>query len=388
MVPGTRRVLATLLAGLGAVGAACARKEPPKMPPPVVEVAPVIQQDVPIYGSWIGTLDGFVNAEIRPQVEGYLRRQVYREGFLVRAGDVLFEIDPSQFQAAYDQAKGNLAQYQAMLSNAKVTVARYKPLAAEKAISQQELDDAMTKERTADANVEAARAALEQARLNLGWTKVVSPIDGVSGIAKSQVGDLVNGQTLMTTVSQVDPIKVYFSPSEQEYMNWTAKRGPVDVVTPEQSARDKGMLELVLVDGTVYPHRGDPFLAGREVDVKTGTIQVAGTFPNPGNLLRPGQYGKVRVATDIQKNALLVPQRAVSEMQGMSLVAVVGANNTVDVRSVQTGPRFGSLWVIEKGLSPGDRVVVEGVQKVKSGLVVDPKPVPAGDGAATPKPKA
>lgn len=368
--------LAVLACAMALVAGGCGKKAAPAMPPPVVEVAPVIQQDVPIYATWIGTLDGFVNAEIRPQIEGYLRRQVYKEGFLVKAGDLLFEIDPSQFQAAYDQARGNLSQYEAVLANAKTTVARYKPLAAQKAISQQELDDAITRQQSAQANVEAARAALEKARLNLGWTRVVSPIGGVSGVAKAQVGDLVNGQTLMTTVSQVDPIKVYFNPSEQEYMAWAARRGPVDEVSAAQRQSEKGMLELILSDGTVYPHRGDPFLAGREVDVKTGTIQVAGTFPNPGNLLRPGQYGKVRVAMDLKKGALLVPQRAVSELQGMHQVAVVGPGNKVEIRPVTVGPRVGSLWVIEKGLAPGDSVIVEGIQKVRSGVEVDPRPAP------------
>jgi membrane fusion protein (multidrug efflux system) len=369
---------------MAALAGGCAKKEAPKMPPPVVEVAPVIQKDVPIYREWVGTLDGYVNAEIRPQVEGYLLRQVYREGSLVAAGQVLFEIDPRQFQAAFDQARGNLAQYQATLANAKTKVARYTPLAAQQAISQQELDDAITAERTALANVQATQAALEKAQLNLGWTKILSPIDGVAGIAKSQVGDLINAQTSMTTVSQVDPIKVYFQPSELEYMAWAARRGPVDQSTPEQRARDKGMLQLLLADGSVYPHRGDPFLAGRNVDVKTGTIQVAGTFPNPGNLLRPGQYGKVRVAMEIRKGALLVPQRAVSELQGLFQVAVVGPDNKVEIKAVEIGPRVDSLWIIEKGLSPGERIVVEGVQKVRPGMEVAPKAAPAEAPAAAP----
>src|SRR5215472_13646970 len=247
-------VLVTAAVAAIAPATACKKEAPPPPPPPTVEVAPVMQKDVPIFQEWIGTLDGFVNAEIRPQIEGYVLRQVYREGFLVKAGDTLFEIDPRTFQASYDQAKGSLAQYEATLANAKVTVTRYRPLAAEKTISQQELDDAETKQRTAQANVESAQAALETARLNLGWTKVVSPIDGIAGIAKSQVGDLVNGQVTMTTVSVVDPIKVFFNPSEQEYMDWAQRRGPVDAVrsTPPQ---DKGLLALTLSDGTVYPYR-------------------------------------------------------------------------------------------------------------------------------------
>ena len=368
-----------LLAGL--VCLSCGKKPAPPPAPPVVDVATVIQKDVPITKEWIGSLDGYVNADLRPQVTGYVLRQVYKEGSFVQKGDVLFEIDPRQFQAALDQAKGVLAQSEAALGKAKLDVARFTPLVAEHAISQQELDNAVAAERQAQANADSARAAVEQAQLNLGWTKVKSPIDGIAGIAKSQVGDLVNGQTTMTTVSVVDPIKVFFNPSEQEYMAWAQKRGPVDAVrsTPPQ---DKGMLSLILSDGTAYPARGDPILANRNVDVKTGTILVEGVFPNPNHLLRPGQYAKVRAATDVRKGAILVPQRAVSELQGLYQVAVVGPNDKVEIRPVQTGDRFGSLWIIEKGLSAGDRIVVEGIQKVKPDMVVNPRP------AAEPTPTA
>ena len=377
----TTKLSVSLLAGL--VCLSCAKKPAPAPPPLAVEVATVIQKDVPITKEWIGSLEGYVNADIRPQVTGYVLRQVYKEGTFVQKGDVLFEIDPRQFQAALDQAKGVLAQTEAALSKARLDVARFTPLVAQRAISQQELDNAVAAERQAQANVDSARAAVEQAQLNLGWTKVKSPIDGIAGIAKSQVGDLVNGQTTMTTASVVDPIKVYFNPSEQEYMAWAQKRGPVDAVrsTPPQ---DKGMLALTLSDGTAYPLRGDPVLANRNVDVKTGTIQVEGVFPNPKHLLRPGQYAKVRAAMDIKKGAILVPQRAVSELQGLYQVAVVGPDNKVEIRPVQTADRIDSLWIIEKGLSPGDRVVVEGIQKVKPGMVVDPKP--AAEPATTPTP--
>jgi RND family efflux transporter MFP subunit len=378
----TLKVSRLFLAAL--VCLSCAKKQAPAPPPPAVEVATVIQKDVPITKEWIGSLDGYVNADIRPQVTGYVLRQVYKEGTFVRRGDVLFEIDPRQFQAALDQAKGVLAQNEAALGKAKLDVARFTPLVAQRAVSQQELDNAVASERQAQANRDSARAAVEQAQLNLDWTKVRSPIDGIAGIAKSQVGDLVNGQTTMTTVSVVDPIKVFFNPSEQEYMAWALKRGPVDAVrdTPPQ---DKGMLTLMLSDGTAYPHRGDPILANRNVDVKTGTIQVEGVFPNPSHLLRPGQYAKVHAATDIKKGAILVPQRAVSELQGFYQVAVVGPDNKVEIRPVQTGDRVGSLWIIEKGLSPGDRIVVEGIQKVKPGMVVNPKPAaePAAPAAPT-----
>ena len=367
----TQKLSKFLLAGL--VCLSCAKKQAPTPPPLAVEVATAIQKDVPITREWIGTLDGFVNADIRPQVTGYVLRQVYKEGTFVRRAEVLFEIDPRQFQAALDQAKGFLAQNEAVLGKAKLDVARFAPLVAQRAVSQQELDNAVAAERQAQANVSSARASVEQAQLNLGWTKVTSPIDGIAGIAKSQVGDLVNGQSTMTTVSVVDPIKVFFNPSEQEYMDWAQKRGPVDAVrsTPPQ---DKGLLALTLSDGTVYPERGDPVLANRNVDVKTGTILVEGVFPNPKHLLRPGQYAKVHAATDIKKGAILVPQRAVSELQGFYQVAVVGPGDKVEIRPVQTGDRIGSLWIVEKGLSPGDRVIVEGVQKVKPDMVVNPKP--------------
>jgi len=374
------KVSRLLLAGV--VCLSCGKKQAPPPPPPAVEVATVIQKDVPINKEWVGSLEGFVNADIRPQVTGYVLRQVYIEGSFVRRSDVLFEIDPRQFQAALNQAKGFLAQNEAGLGKAKLDVARFTPLVAERAVSQAELDNAMAAERQAQANVDSARASVEQAQLNLDWTKVRSPIDGIAGIAKSQVGDLVSGQTTMTTVSVVDPIKVYFNPSEQEYMAWAEKRGPVDAVrsTPPQ---DKGMLSLVLSDGTAYPQRGDPVLANRNVDVKTGTIQVEGVFPNPSHLLRPGQYAKVHAATDVRRAAILVPQRAVAELQGLYQVAVVGPNNKVEIRPVQTGDRIGSLWIVEKGLSPGDRVIVEGIQKVRPDMVVDPKPA-ADTPTATP----
>jgi membrane fusion protein (multidrug efflux system) len=377
----TIRLSSSFLAGL--VCLSCAKKQAPAPPPLAVEVATVVQKDVPIVKEWIGSLEGYVNADIRPQVTGYVLRQIYKEGTFVRRGDVLFEIDPRQFQAALNQAKGFLAQNEAALGKAKLDVARFTPLVAERAVSQQELDNAMASQRQAQANVDSARAQVEQAQLNLGWTKVASPIDGIAGIAKSQVGDLVNGQVTMTTVSVVDPIKVFFNPSEQEYMDWAQKRGPVDAVrsTPPQ---DKGMLTLILSDGTAYPERGDPILANRNVDVKTGTIQVEGVFPNPTHLLRPGQYAKVHAATDVKKGAILVPQRAVSELQGLHQVAIVGPNNKVEIRPVQTGDRIGSLWIIEKGLSPGDRIVVEGIQKVKPDMVVNPKPAAEPATAETP----
>jgi membrane fusion protein (multidrug efflux system) len=374
------------LAGV-VVLAGCGKKEAPPPPPPTVEVAPVVQKDVPVYQEWIGTLDGFVNADIRPQIEGYLLRQSYREGGFVRTGETLFEIDPRQFQAALDSAKGTVDRWQATLANAKTTVARYRPLAAQKAISQQELDDAVTQMQTAQANLDSAQAAYEKAKLDLGWTKITSPVDGIAGVAKSNVGDLVNRQVLMTTVSQLDPIKVYFSPSEQEYLAWVAKNGPVEKSYRASPSSEPGKLELILADGSVFPQRGKPFLVGREVDVKTGTIQLAGAFPNPGNVLRPGQYAKVRVVADVKKGAIVIPQRAVSELQGSYQVALVGADNKVTMKVVKPGLRDGNKWVIDEGLKPGDRIVVEGIQRVRSGMTVVPKAA-GSDGAEAPKAEA
>ena len=271
-----------MLVALAALSACGKKEEAPPPPPPAVEVAPVTQKDVPVYEEWIGSLDGFVNAQIRPQIEGYVLRRNYQEGYLVKAGQALFEIDPRQFQATYDQAKGTLAQYEATLANAKTTAARYRPLAAEKAISQQELDDAETRERTAQANVESARASLEKAKLDLDWTKVVSPIDGIAGVAVSQVGDLVNRQVVMTTVSQVDPIKVYFNPSEQEYLAWVDKHGPVQKTLQAGESLEKAKPRAHSLGRLGLPARGKPFLVGREVDVKTGTIQLARSVPEPG----------------------------------------------------------------------------------------------------------
>jgi membrane fusion protein (multidrug efflux system) len=372
---------------MAALPAGCSKKaEAPTAPPPSVEVATVTQKDVPVFQEWIGSLDGSVNAEIRPQIEGYLLKQTYKEGFPVRAGEPLFEIDPRQFQATYNQAKASLAQYEATYANAKTTTARYRPLAASKAISQQELDDAETHELTAAANLESAKAALEKAKLDLGWTNVVSPIDGIAGVAKSQVGDLVNRLTVMTTVSQVNPIKVNFNPSEQEYLLWVSRHGPPEKTLSTAQTLDQGPLQLILSDGSVFPHHGRAILVGREMDVKTGTIQLAGAFPNPGNVLRPGQYAKVRVAMDVKKGAILVPQRSVSELQGSYQVAVVGPDNKVTIKVVKTGPLDGTFWVIEDGLKPGDRIVTEGLQRVKTGMTVVPKEAGAADAAPSAKP--
>ena len=341
-------------------------KGPQEAAPPAVEVTTVIQKDVPVYNEWIGTLDGSVNATIRAQVQGYLTRQNYREGDLVKTGQVLFEIDPRTFQAALDQAKGELEAQQARWTTAKANLARIKPLAEQNAVSKKDLDDSIGTEQSARAAVLSAQAKVDKAQLDLGFTRITSPVAGIAGLAKAQIGNLVGpgGTEELTTVSTVQPIKVYIQVSEQEYLQ-SGRAG-------EKRAENlKG--ELILADGSVYPHKGAFGFADRQVDVKTGTIKVAVIFPNPGNYLRPGQYGKIRVATSMRKDALLVPQRAVTEIQGKYMVAVVGADNKADMRTVKTAERVDNLWVILEGLKPGERVVVEGIQKVRPGMTVTPK---------------
>lgn len=373
MDKGVRRISIVLAVAF----AACSRKEQPP-PPPEVFVTPVIQRDVPVVSEWIGTLDGSVNADIRPKVEGYLLRQPYKEGQFVRNGDLLFEIDPRQFRAALAQAQGALDQAEAQLAKASRDVERFTPLAADRAISQQELDNALSAQRNAQAAVASARAAVDQAALNLGWTRITSPIEGIAGIAKAQVGDLVNGQTVMTTVSTVDPIRVTYGISEREYMTFAERINRPNYATTQQGP----FLDLVLDDGSVFPHKGRAMLADREVDPKTGTMTIRGFFPNPRNILRPGQYGKVRAAIETHAGALLVPQRAVMELQGGFRVAIVDAEGKVEIRPVEPGERSGELWVIAKGLKPGEQVIVTGLQFVKAGMVVNAKPFVAETPAA------
>jgi len=373
-------LLASCLALLLAAGCGKEQKAAPP-PPPSVEVSEVIRKDVPVYMEWVGTTDGLVNATIQAQVTGYLVKQNYREGELVKKGQVLFEIDPRTFQAAVDAAKGSMAQAEARWETAKANLQRVRPLAAKNAVSQKDLDDNIGAELSTRAAVENAKAQLDTAQLNLGFTRVDSPVDGIAGIAKAQIGNLVGpGQIQeLTAVSTVDPIKAYIAISEQEYMKFRRKQG---VKTAENSA-EAIPLELILADGTVYPHKGRVALADRQVDVKTGTMRIGALFPNPGNLLRPGQYGTVRATMETKKGALLVPQRAVTEVQGKFLVAVVGADNAVELRPVTPAERVGSLWVIDKGVKPGERVVVEGVQKVKTGVRVNPTQA-AAEGEAKP----
>ena len=440
-------------------------------PPPLeVEVAEVEQKDVPVYSEWIGTTDGMVNAEIRSQVSGYLLRKDYADGTFVTKGQLLFEIDPRPFQAVLDQAKGKLAEAQGKLSQTdtqltqaeaqvgerqaqvsqtqaqvsqmqaqlaqadaqlaqaeanqrktQLDVNKYKPLREQRAVTQQELDNAVEANgaalaqnkaakaqiqaanaqigaakagvqtaqaqvraaaaqvgtakaviTSAKATVDAAQADVETAQINVSLTRIVAPIDGIAGIAQAQVGDLLSPTAaVLTTVSTVDPIKVYFTISEQEYLASTKHNSNQD---GRGAALKKSELQLILSDGTIFPHPGKFFAADREVDERTGTIRIAGVFLNPGNVLRPGQYGKVRSETGFEQDALLVPQRSVSELQGTFQVAVVGADNKVEVRNVEVGDVVGSQQMIKSGLKPGEKVVVSGVQKVKTGVTVVPKP--------------
>jgi membrane fusion protein, multidrug efflux system len=344
----------------------CGKKATLPPPPPLVVVTPVIQKDVPVYGEWIGTTAGDINAQIRPQITGYLLRRIYDEGSFVKPGQPLFEIDPRQIRAQLQQAEANRGQGQANLAKAERDVARYRPLVEQRAISQQDFDNAVSAQQVARAAVVALEAAVDQARLYLSWTRVTSPIGGIAGAATAQVGDLVTPQSVLATVSRVDPLRVLFKLSEQEYLRYR-ESGVRAGAAPRIS-----QLELVLSDGTVFPHPGHLIFTDREVDVKTGTIGAVGLFPNPGNLLRPGQYAKVRAQTSIDRGALLVPQRAVNELQGGFQVAVVGPDDKAEVRNVQAGQRIGSLWVIDRGLEPGERVVVDGFSRAKSGALVKP----------------
>jgi membrane fusion protein (multidrug efflux system) len=358
-----------LLASLAMLGCDGAKAAGPPPKPPEVEVAEVIQKDVPIQSEWTATLDGYVNAQIQPHVSGYLTRQNYKEGSFVHKGQVLFEIDERPFIATLNETKGQLAQAQAALGKAEQDVKRDKPLAEARAIAQSQFDNDIQAELGAKAAVEIAKANIEQAQLNVEFTKVTSLVDGIAGIAQTQIGNLVSPTTVLTSVSQVNPIKAIFSISEQQYMltQSVGKNGA------EKNAWSGVKLKLVLSDGTTFPHEGSFLLADRQVDANTGTIRVIGSFPNPNNLLRPGQFGRVLAEMGTQKSALLVPQKAISELQGSYQLAVVGPDNKVTMRPVKVGPNIGKLLIIQDGLKPQERVVVEGLQKVKDGTVITPK---------------
>jgi RND family efflux transporter MFP subunit len=354
-----------------------------------VEVVHVEQRTVPIYAEWIGTLDGLVNADVRAEVTGYLVKQDYQEGAFVKKGQLLFEIDPRPFQAALDQALGQLAQAKASLANAQAVqvrtqldVNRYGPLAQEQAASQQDLDNAVQNNLAAKATVETAKAqirtyeaAVENARINLDFTRLVAPIDGIAGQAQLQVGALVSPASgAVTSVSTLDPIKVYFTVGEPQYLAWQ-RRYPTE--TSRETARKGLHLQLILADGTTYPDEGTFFFADRQVNVSTGAIRIAALFPNPGNVLRPGGYAKIRGIIREEPGALLVPQRSVTELQGSYQVAVVGDDGRISIRPVTVGNTVGTQLIISRGLKAHETVVAEGTQKVKPGMQVTVKPFSA-----------
>ncbi len=411
-----RPALLFLAAGLLVAATGCSHKTNAAAPaPPEVKVVEVLQKDVPIYGEWIGTLDGLVNADIKAQVSGYLLEQAYKEGTFVKKGQLLFQIDPRPFQAVVDQTAGLLAQTQGQVEQARaqllqaqaqVSVAeanqrrtqldvdRYTPLAQQQAITQQDLDNATQNNlaakaqvqaataqvataraqiTAADAAVQSAKASLETARINLGFTHLTSPIEGIPGIAELQVGALVSpASPKITTVSTLDPIKVFFTVSEQEYLDFHRRYSTPDTLDAERKLL---RFELILADGTLYPRPGTFEFADRQVDVKTGAIRVAALFPNPGNNLRPGQYARVRFSVRTTLGALLVPQRAVNELQGSYQIAVVDRDNKVSIRLVTVADKVGNQWIVSSGIKQGEKVVVEGVQKVRQEIQVNPKPL-------------
>ncbi|HKE27639.1 MAG TPA: efflux RND transporter periplasmic adaptor subunit [Bryobacteraceae bacterium] len=406
------------LSAILAIAAGCAHTSGAAAAPPLqVGVADVEQRNVPLYKEWIGTLDGLVNADIKAQVSGYLTQQAYIEGTFVKKGQLLFQIDPRPFQAALDQAQGHLAQSEGQLEQARAQLAqaeagvavaaanqrrvqldvdRYTPLAQAEAITQQDLDNATQNNMAAKAQLQAAmaqvatskaqivaalaaveadKAAVETARINLGFTRLTAPIDGIPGIAQLQVGALVSPASgAITTVSTVDPIKVYFTVSEQEYIEYTRRFPTAEARQANNTRLD---LELILADGTIYPHKGKIYFADRAVDVRTGAIRIAGLFPNPGNSLRPGQYGRVRTATQLQEGALLVPQQAIFDLQGTHQIAVLDGSNRVTIRAATVGDTVGHQWIVRDGVKPGERVIVEGLQKIRTGMIVEPKPFQA-----------
>lgn len=372
MTPHTAFSIAILLIGLvTAAGSGCKQEASSTLAQltPEVEVVDVAVKDVPVYSEWVGSTDGMVNAVIKAQVNGYLMKQDFDEGEFVKKGHILFEIDPRKFQAALDQAKGEWGKARAQFVKTELDVKRDTPLAAAGAISQKELDDSIQANFGAKAAMASAKAAVEQAELNLTFSKITAPIDGVVGIAKAQIGDLVGPGDEMASMSTLDPIRVYINVSEQEYLRYAEK---VRQAYKEREDR-KTNLDLLLADGTIYPQKGAFFIADRQIDVKTGTIRLAARFPNPDNTLRPGQFARIRALTQTKQGALLVPQRSVTELQGGHQIAVVTADNKVEIRPVKVGERTGNLWVVEEGLKAGERVVAEGLQKVKTGMTVTPK---------------
>ena len=349
----------------------CGPKAPPPPPPPEVLVTEVKQQDVPIYNEYVGQLDASVNATIQSRVQGYLISQNYKEGQPVKKDDVLFEIDRRPFEAALAQAKAAFLQADASAKQAEMNAQRAADLFQRKVSSEQERDNAVQSAAAARAQAEAQRAAVEQAQLSLDYTTIHAPVDGIAGLVRVQVGDLISAGTTLTTVTKVDPIKAYFTVSEQRYSEYSRRYADPQ----ERIAHEKELsFELILADGTVYPHTGEMYAADNQVDVRTGSLRIAALFPNPGNILRPGQFARIRVRSEVKPGALLVPQRAVTELQGTNQVAVVGPDNKVHIQPVKMGRRIDHEWIVEEGLKAGDKVIVEGVQKAREGAVVNPKP--------------
>ncbi|BDG01528.1 efflux RND transporter periplasmic adaptor subunit [Anaeromyxobacter oryzae] len=375
------RILAVLGSTL-LIGACHRGAAPPAPPAPTVQVVAVEKRDVRIYSEWVGSLDGFVNAEIKPQVTGYVRKQVYRDGAFVRKGEVLFLIDPRDYKDAADEARATLDRNIAARAKARLDVQRDRQLFAGQAITRQQLDNDLAAEREATAAVEASRASLHRAQLNRGWTQVTSPIDGIAGIAQVQVGNLVNASSTMTTVSQVEPIKAQFSISEVEYLG--SVRGS-RWAEPGRSADPP--LEVILQDGTVYPHRGTVVAVNRQFSPQTGTIAIQGSFPNPGNVLRPGQYARVRAATEVRKDALLVSQRAINELQGSYQVGVVGPDGKLEVRSVKTAGQVGAMAIVLRGVRAGEKVVVSDLARIRPGMEVRAVPASGGSSAMASPPE-
>lgn len=360
--------IAILALGIAVISTGCGKEETAQAAPPEVEVASVVQQDVPLYTECISTLDGYVNAQIQPQITGYLLSQKYHEGSVVHKGQILFEIDKRPFIAALEQTKGKLAEGQAQLGKTKLDVERDTPLAKQSAIPQAQLDNDIQAYEAATAQVKAAQAQVEQAELNLSFTQVRSLVEGVAGLAKAQIGDLVGPSTVLTTVSQVEPIKAYFAISERDYLRFAGRIS--QVAEGKKRLPMQKNLELILSDGSVYPQKGWVVLADRQVDLKTGTIRLAGAFDNPGSILRPGMFGRIRAMTGVDKGALLVPQRAVVENQGTYSVVIVDANNKAIIRPIKVGQRVGEMWVVTEGLKPGEKVIAEGMQKAREGTLV------------------
>ena len=345
---------------------------PPVLAPPDVKVTEVIQQDVPIFREWVAQLNGPINAAITPKVQGYLLTQNYNNGFFVRKGQLLFTIDPRPFVASVDQEKAMVAQAQANVSLAQRNVDRDIPLAAQNAIPQMTLDTDRSTLAANQAALTAAKAQMVQAQLNLDWTKVYSPIDGVAGVASSQVGDLVGTSTKMTTVSKINPIWAYFNISESDYLRNAAE---IDLVIRGKQAKNlPHIVQFIQANGETFPEKGTIILVSREITSQTGTIQLAAAFPNKGGSLRPGGFGRIRLEAGTLKNAMLIPQAAVIEVQSLYQVVTVGPDNKASYRAITVGDRVGTNWIVQEGLTPGEKVVVEGFMKVRDGMVVTPQP--------------